>query len=131
VRPPRANGRKEAAAGGSWASEGRERCAVGHPNVRPTPGVADQNPTWGLGLVHALVRAQFGLDRLSRGRGHGRHSPAAISPSRRASDPATTARLPGVTPAAIDAIARVLVGGEVWGRWCGRTGRTGKRSIAW
>ena len=62
MRSNDANGQKKAPTRGSRDGNTRARRAAAHPNVHLTPRTAGQLPTWGQVLVHALVRAQFGLN---------------------------------------------------------------------
>lgn len=61
MRSNNANGQKKAPTRGSRDGNTRARRAAAHPNVHLTPRTAGQLPTWGQVLVHAPVRAQFGL----------------------------------------------------------------------
>ncbi len=73
MRSNHANGQKKAPTRGSRDGNTRARRAAAHPNVHLTPRTAGQLPTWGQVLVHALVRAQFGL-------GSAGTTPAAFRP---------------------------------------------------
>ena len=61
MRSNDANGQKKAPTRGSRDGNTHARRAAAHPNVHLTPRTAGQLPTWGQALVHAPVRAQFGL----------------------------------------------------------------------
>ena len=61
MRSNDANGQKKAPTRGSRDGNTHARRAAAHPNVHLTPRTAGQLPTWGQVLVHALVRAQFGI----------------------------------------------------------------------